>query len=61
MHNIHYMMTLMRKAREAIMEDKYPDFLRNFFSTLYAGEKENYPAWAVTALRGVGVDLMGDP
>ena len=60
MHNTHYMMNLMREIREAIVEDRYPEFLGNFFSTLYSGEKERYPGWAVTALRGVGVDLMAD-
>jgi hypothetical protein len=31
--------------------------LKHFFATLYRGNKDKYPAWAVTALRGVGVDL----
>jgi len=57
MHNVHYQLNLMRLAREAIMEDKYPAFIRDFFARLY-DEKSKYPEWAVHALRGVGVDLM---
>ncbi|KAF7198495.1 Queuine tRNA-ribosyltransferase catalytic subunit [Pseudocercospora fuligena] len=60
MHNTHYMLDMMRRAREAIIEDRYPDFLKDYFSRLYAGKKEKYPEWAVQALRGVGVDLLQD-
>ena len=40
--------------------DRYPDFLKDYFSRLYAGNKEKYPEWAVQALKGVGVDLLED-
>ncbi|KAJ4288439.1 hypothetical protein N0V90_011674 [Kalmusia sp. IMI 367209] len=59
MHNVHYQLNLMRLAREAILEDRYPAFLRDFFGKLY-DDKSKYPAWAVTALKGVGVDLLAD-
>lgn len=48
----------MGSARQAILEDRYPEFLREFFSNLYKGDKLKYPKWAVEALRGVGVDLL---
>lgn len=59
MHNVHYQLNLMQRAREAIIEDRYPAFLRDFFAKLY-DDKSKYPGWAVTALRGVGVDLLSD-
>ncbi|PYI15809.1 Queuine tRNA-ribosyltransferase [Aspergillus violaceofuscus CBS 115571] len=59
MHNVHYLLSLMGSARQAILEDRFPAFLREFFANLY-GEKSNYPSWVVDALRGVGVDLMDD-
>lgn len=58
MHNVHHLLDLMRQAREAIMNERYPAFLTEYFSNLYGGEKEKYPQWAVDALRGVGIDLM---
>ncbi|GAB1209531.1 hypothetical protein APSETT445_008312 [Aspergillus pseudonomiae] len=58
-HNVHYLLSLMGAARQAILEDRFPAFLREFFSKLY-GDKSKYPEWAVGALRGVGVDLMED-
>lgn len=48
----------MTAARDAIINDAYPDFLRGFFRNLHNGQKDKYPTWAVNALRGVGVDLL---
>jgi len=58
MHNVHYLLALMRSIRAAIIENRYPTFLRDFFRTLYPDDKNKIPRWAVTALRGVGVDLL---
>lgn len=49
----------MGSSRQAILDDRFPAFLRDFFRNQY-GDKSNYPAWAVSALRRVGVDLMVD-
>lgn len=57
-HNVHFLLDLMRRVREAILEDGYPEFLRGYFGKMYGGEKGRYPGWAVEALRGVGVDLI---
>ncbi|KAI5288860.1 hypothetical protein KEM54_004772 [Ascosphaera aggregata] len=57
MHNVHYMLDLMSRVRTAILQDRYPDFLKEFFAKLYPS-KTDYPSWAVTALAGVGVDLL---
>lgn len=60
MHNVHYMLNLMKDIRRAILEDRYPAFLRQFFFNIYAGDKTKYPEWAIGALRGVGMDLLSD-
>lgn len=57
MHNVHHLLALMGAVRDAIVRDEYPAFVRRFFARLYA-RREDYPVWAVGALRGVGVDLM---
>lgn len=54
------MLKLMEAIRQAILEDRYPAFLRRFFSNLYDGDKTKYPEWAAGALRGVGMDLLED-
>ena len=48
----------MGKARKAIKEDRYPKFVCNFFNTLYHGDKQRYPKWAVDALNSVGINLL---
>lgn len=53
------MLSLMGSARQAIIEDRFPAFVREFFRKMYI-EKTKYPDWAVDALRGVGIDLMVD-
>lgn len=58
LHNVHYLLNMMGEVREAILEDRYPAYLKQWFGKLYAGDKSRYPGWAVGALRGVGVDLM---
>lgn len=55
-HNVFYQLNLMQQVREAIIEDRYPAFVRQFFGWLYA-DKLEYPEWAVGALKGVGIDL----
>lgn len=59
LHNVWYQLNLMREARDAIIADRYPAFVRQFFANLYPN-KADYPEWAVGALRGVGVDLLED-
>ncbi|KAK5689331.1 hypothetical protein LTR17_026330 [Elasticomyces elasticus] len=58
-HNVHYLLDLVRRAREAIIEQRYPAFAKEYFNKLYAGQTEKYPKWAVDALLGVGVDIVG--
>lgn len=60
MHNVYYQLNLMKLVRQAIIEDRYPQFLREFFNKLYNGQKDKYPRWAVDALRGVNVDLLSN-
>ena len=55
----------MAAVRDAIVNDAYPQFIRNFMRNMYGGESEAgvaaaYPQWAVDALQAVGVDLMVD-
>jgi len=58
MHNVHYLLHLMSQVRAAIIEDRYPAFLRSYFDRLYSGDTTRIPKWAITALCGVGVDLL---
>ncbi|KAL7807024.1 Queuine tRNA-ribosyltransferase [Trichoderma aethiopicum] len=55
-HNVWYQLQLMREIRQAIIEDRFPAYIREFFAGLYE-DKTQYPEWAVDALKMVNVDL----
>ncbi|KAJ1972152.1 Queuine tRNA-ribosyltransferase catalytic subunit 1, partial [Dimargaris cristalligena] len=57
-HNIAYQMQLMRDIRQNIMEDKFPDFARNFMMRYFIDAGRAYPEWAVNALRSVHIELI---
>lgn len=59
LHNVTYQHRLMKGAREAILEDRFPRYLKDYFARFY-GDGSQYPKWAVEALRAVGVDLLED-
>ena len=46
----------MGKARDAIIEGRFPEYLKQFFKQ-YFGE-QGYPKWCIDALRSVNVDLL---
>jgi len=55
-HNVVFQARLMGRARDAILKDTFPQYLRTFFQD-YFGDV-GYPRWCVDALRSVGVDLL---
>ena len=55
MHNVHHLLSLMRSARTAIIEDRYPEFVRTFFAKYFGGK--GVPEWASEALREVGIEV----
>ncbi|KAF9465036.1 tRNA-guanine(15) transglycosylase-like protein [Collybia nuda] len=56
LHNVTFQAQVMGRARTAIMEGTFPDYLHSFFAN-YFGDV-GYPEWCVNALRSVGVDLL---
>lgn len=47
---------LLSSARSSILEQRFPDFVRNFMQTMY-GDHSLCPAWAIEALASVGITL----
>lgn len=55
-HNIAYMQRLTRGIRQAITEQRFPEFVRDFLRRTYpAGD---VPAWAVEGLRMAGIHVL---
>lgn len=67
LHNLTYMLTLMKGIREAISSNSFPRFVRHFFERRCYLEKADQtrseydgfrpPSWAVDALAQVGIDI----
>ncbi|KAI6166132.1 tRNA-guanine(15) transglycosylase-like protein [Pisolithus thermaeus] len=55
-HNLVFQAQVMGRARDAITEGRFPDYLRTFFENYFGSQ--GYPEWCVNALRSVGVDLL---
>lgn len=57
-HNLVFQARVMGGARDAIMDQTFPAYLKRFFAS-YFGDT-GYPEWCVNALNSVGVDLLED-
>ena len=62
-HNVYYLLNLMKKLRNSIIEEKVNEFVKDFFTELYVKENSrghteaNYPQWVKDALVKAGVDV----
>ena len=55
LHNITYMMRLVREMREAILENRYPDYCRSFVRQHFP--KGDTPQWVRDALAAADIQL----
>lgn len=55
-HNIAYMMSLVRSMRQAILEDRYAAFAKDFVRDQF--RDENVPTWVADALTAASIDLQ---
>jgi queuine tRNA-ribosyltransferase len=53
-HNVSFQLQLMRDMRNAIDDDKFPEFVKLYFAKLYPDEK---PKWIVDALSSVNIEI----
>ncbi|XP_069121389.1 queuine tRNA-ribosyltransferase catalytic subunit 1-like [Argopecten irradians] len=54
-HNVAYQLTLMTSIQQSIIEDRFPQFIQNFFDKQFP--HTDYPQWALDALASVNVFL----
>jgi len=55
LHNIAYLTNLMSEARAALLENRFPDFIRSFMHLQYPNA--DFPEWAVQAFASAGIEL----
>ena len=67
-HNVYFLLNLMKKLRQSIIDGKVNEFVKEFFTELYESESEDnhdfnlYPDWVKEALiaAGVNIDFMNN-
>ncbi|KAL3314592.1 Queuine tRNA-ribosyltransferase catalytic subunit 1 [Cichlidogyrus casuarinus] len=66
LHNLYYLLTLMKQLRTAIKEHKFPDFVRAFLQQRWPTKRchndkeyegDGPPQWAIDALKSVNIDI----
>ena len=62
-HNIAYMMSLIRSMRQAILEDRYPEYVQSFINDQFpkgiAGDDQGgCPVWVRNALSAAGIEIV---
>ena len=55
-HNVAYQLHLMNSIRDAIRQNVFPSFIRDFMKLQFPNH--DYPKWVVDSLNSVGVDLL---
>lgn len=55
-HNVAYLTKLMARCREAILEGRFTEFVREFMVKRYPDRQ--YPQWSREALESAGIGLM---
>lgn len=56
-HNIAYQLNLMRRARESIINNEFPTFVRQFMLDMFGEDKDKYPKWMVEAFESVNITI----
>lgn len=56
-HNIHFLIHMLRDLRRAVEEGRTEEFAVDFFKNYYKHEKEGVPQWIKNALAECGIKL----
>lgn len=54
-HNVTYQLRLMSEMRDAIKQNKFPEYVKNFMHTHF--ENEKIPKWIKDSLHAVNIDI----
>jgi queuine tRNA-ribosyltransferase len=55
-HNVTYMLNLMLRLRQSIIDERFPEFVKDFMKTMFPNE--NYPEWTIDALEEAGIQVL---
>jgi tRNA-guanine family transglycosylase len=56
-HNVYYLLNLMKKLRNAILDNKVQEYVQDFVEKQYINQRK-YPRWVYEALTKAGLDTQ---
>lgn len=54
-HNLTFQLRLMKNIRDSVVEDRFPEFIKDFMEGLYPDK--DYPSWIKDSLNAVNIEL----
>lgn len=57
-HNVCYMMGLVQRMREAILQQRFVDFVHYFLKAHFLDQPQHVPSWVRDALQAAGISLQ---
>ena len=56
-HNIHFLIQMLRDLSQAVLEDRAEQFAIEFFTNYFKNDKDGVPTWIKNALKECGITL----
>ena len=56
-HNVFYLLNLMKRLRDSIIDGKVNEFIKDFITKQYENSQEGVPDWVVNTLTKAGCDM----
>lgn len=56
-HNVHFLIHLLRGLREAVLEDRTEEYAVDFFTNYFKNEETGIPAWVKEALKTCDIEI----
>ena len=57
LHNVHYLIHLLRGLREAVFDETVEPYARDFFVNYFKDEQDGVPQWIHNALKECDIKL----
>ena len=57
LHNVHFLIHMLRGLREAVLEDRAEEYAIDFFTNYFRDDKDGVPSWIKEALAECNISL----
>jgi len=57
LHNVYFLIDILRKFRQAVLDDNVEEYLTTFIKNYHSNDKEGVPKWVIDACEAGGIDV----